>query len=191
MYRAVPKESYVGRDVPIFYGMKTSRLPSNVPYFIDNLIEYLRPGLMPSRRRAIYASPTPELALQNASAGAVSRDDYVVCEVIVDPQHVKIAQLAVSDARHHSDIRLMTRYINSIQMSDAERAEIALIFTPGATVAMLDSLGRSKVAKDILDFARSSMTFWSDASVTPEDTEGELFFELNEGASYILNPVGF
>jgi len=40
----------------------TIRIPSSVPYVVDNLWEWLRPVGMPSLRHAVYASPAPELA---------------------------------------------------------------------------------------------------------------------------------
>jgi hypothetical protein len=189
MFRAIPKSAYVGDQVKIF-GALTNRLPSNLPYFVDNLLEWNRPQAMPSRRRAIYASPTPELALENASAGGISRDEYLVCKVEVDPLDVKIAQLQVKDARYHADIRLLTKFINGLKMSEEDRLNSALIFAPGSSVAELMSCYGSAVGRQILEFAMTNITFWNQASSTPNDGEGELFFEMVEGKGYRLIAVG-
>jgi hypothetical protein len=77
LYRAVPRENF-NPDV-IGRAHATRRVPSNVPFVVDNLWEYLRPEHLPSRRHAIYASPTPELALQNASVAGPLRDRYQAC----------------------------------------------------------------------------------------------------------------
>lgn len=100
------------------------RIPSNVPYVVDNLWEWLRPEDMPSRRHAIYASPTPELALANASAALAPGEIYVACRVIVAPAHIRVAQLAVRDAREHPDIRTVSRWVSSHRQSLIELGPI-------------------------------------------------------------------
>lgn len=108
LFRAIPSSQLAGVEK----GLRrhaTMRIPSNVPYVVDNLWESLRPKNMPSRRHAIYASPTPELALQNTSAPLADGDEYVACRVVVEPQKIRIAQLQVTDARYHSEIRLISK----------------------------------------------------------------------------------
>jgi hypothetical protein len=110
LFRAIPSSRLADADKG-FRGHSTIRIPSNAPYVVDNLWEFLRPKSMPSRRHAIYASPTPEFALQNASAALSDGDEYVACRVVVDPQKIRIAQLQVTDARYHSDIRLIGKWV--------------------------------------------------------------------------------
>ena len=74
LFRAIPSSQLVAAEKG-FRRQSTIRVPSNVPYVVDNLWESLRPKNMPSRRHAIYASPTPELALQNASAQLADGDE--------------------------------------------------------------------------------------------------------------------
>lgn len=199
MYRAITRESYQKNmgQIPRFM---TPRLPSNVPYVVDNLWEYLRSESNPSRRHAVYASPTPSLALQNASSGSASRDDYVVCEVIVDVSQVRIAHLGVTDARYHDDIRVISQFVSKNSMRLMEEAKDpalkfrnAAIFAPGVGSDLnslcLDDRIVGSFADELLNYAERNSTFWNDASSCPGDHDGELFFELLHGASYGLKLI--
>lgn len=187
MYRAIQKSSYKGPDYKI-HRQSSVRLPSNLPYVLDNILEFIRPECMPSRRHAIYSSPTPELALKNASSGRVDRSDYVVCKVIVDPASIRIAQLIVTDARYHPDIQLITRYINNISSHEmhslVQRKEAALLFSPGTLPFEIEDILNNKIVSSIMKYASENSTFWSEATSIPVNSEGELFFELNAADSF-------
>ncbi|MDU8352914.1 hypothetical protein RYA05_13715 [Pseudomonas syringae pv. actinidiae] len=199
MYRAITRDSYQKTQglMPRFL---TPRLPSNVPYVVDNLWEHLRPETFPSRRHAIYASPTASLALLNASSGAASRDDYVVCEVSVEAARIRIAHLQVTDARNHDDIRMINQFVsrNSQRLLDEARDPAcqfrnAAIFAPGVgsplNALCIDDRVAGSFADDLIDYAKSNSTFWADASSVPADHDGELFFEILQGDSYHLRLI--
>ncbi|WP_435607961.1 hypothetical protein [Pseudomonas knackmussii] len=174
----------------------TVRIPNNVPYLVDNLWEWLRPQSMPSRRYAIYASPTPELALANASAPLGDGEHYIACRVIVDPEHLRIAQLSVSDAREHPDIRAVARWVGShgqalTALELVEKQRVAPLFMPGLGREELEHLrlAHSLVA-EICHYVQEVSTFWSAAAKPVASSEGELFFELTDSSiTYRLEPV--
>lgn len=183
LYRAIPA-SQVGRAEKDIRRHSTMRIPSNVPYVVDNLWESLRPKNMPSRRHAIYASPTPELALQNASAQLADGDEYVACRVVVEPQKIRIAQLQVTDARYHSDIRLIGKWISQhgqelAELSLDQKQKLAPLFMPGLHRRELTELWKAHpLVAAFCAYVRQHSSFWSSASDTPQSSDGELFFEL-------------
>lgn len=134
LFRAIPASRLAEAAIGIGR-QSTVRVPSNVPYVVDNLWESLRPKHMPSRRHAIYASPTVELALRNASAALRQGDEYVACRVIVDPDHIRVAHLQVKDAREHSDIRLISQWVSKYghalaELPMAAKHKLAPLFMP-------------------------------------------------------------
>lgn len=174
----------------------TVRIPSNVPYIVDNLWEWLRPESMPSRRHAIYASPTAELALANASAPLINGEHYIACRVIVDPDHVHIAQLTVRDAREHPDIRAVARWVSGhgqtfVALDPVQKQQIAQLFMPGLRRDELEDLRRaSSLVGEVCHYIREVSTFWDTAATPTASSEGELFFELTDpSVTYRLEPV--
>src|SRR5690606_23494596 len=151
-------------------GHSTMRIPSNVPYIVDNLWESLRPKNMPSRRHAVYASPTAELALQNASAPLSEGDNYVACKVVVDPQSIRIAQLQVTDARYHSDVRLISKWISQhgqelTELPLAQKQKIAPLFMPGLHRRELTELwSNHALVAALCVYVRQRSSVWSSAS---------------------------
>lgn len=163
----------------------TIRVPSNVPYVVDNLWESLRPDNMPSRRHSIYASTTPELALQNASTPLDEGDHYLAFRVLVNPEHIRVAQLQVSDARKHSDIKLISKYISRIgdqlaNLTMEEKHQVSPFFMPGLSrTEMTVLLASNGLIADLFKQIQGNSTFWSSASASiSEVSDGELFFEL-------------
>lgn len=195
LFRAIP-ESKLAASAEGIKRQMSARIPSNVPYVVDNLWEWLRPEHYPSRRHSTYASPTPELALLNASAALVGSDRYVACRLIVPPSAIKLAQLEVVDARHHADIRLITQWLSRhskelTEISVNQKRDIALLFLPGLKRDELENLRlESGVVHELCELARTHATFWAAASSVPRKGEGELFFELiDKSASYRLEPI--
>lgn len=194
MYRAVPKAGFVENKV--YQAQSTKRIPSNVPYIIDNIWEWCRPEHAPSRRHAVYASPTPELALQNASAIGFNHDDYYVCELVFTDPNVKLAHLIIKDAREHDDISRIMRHVNSYfgkdfsGLSILEKAKHAPLYLPSVNKEDLESYFQS--LNDNYELAKSIKLlskFWSDVSFEPQTHNGELFFELSNTGSYTLKPI--
>ncbi len=195
LYRAIPSSRL---DVPSkgIARQSTIRVPSNVPYVVDNLWEWLRPEAMPSRRHAIYASPSAELALANASAPLADGDRYVACRVIVDPADIRIAQLLVRDAREHSDIRLISRWVGRhaqaiAQLELEKKQQLAPLFMPGLRADELEKLiFLDELVAEFCKYSSRCSTFWSEAASHSSSDEGELFFELiSAEAFYYLEPM--
>lgn len=189
LYRAVPKNSFVEGEA---IGRNTGRrLPGNVSYLADNLWEFTRPGNKPSRRSAVYASPTPELALSNAAAYAP--DGYVACRIVF-AREPAIYQLPVKDAREHTDIGKLQKSVNRTlgDWSDAtieEKIHLAALFLPGISKEELQgAMERSALLRSVMERAAAEVTFWS-ADPAAVDPTGELFFELVDGNTYTLHAV--
>lgn len=163
----------------------TMRLPVNVPFIIDNLWEYLRPEHMPCRRHALFASPSPALALARATTGDAAT--LAVYEMVLTGP-VKMAQIQVPDAKDHPDLKKIVSNLPKIiaNLEAADRQAAAMLFLPGASKddwsAMAVSSGA--VAALIAEMASLS-TFWASASDTPASHTGEVFFELQDGGSYV------
>lgn len=195
MFRAVERKGF---DPSMrHFPRATRRLPSNVPYVVDNIWEWLRPAGAPSRRHAIYASPTPTLALRNASGGGASRENYIVCELRFFGPACKIAQLKVTDARLHPDIANIIRcihhqldedfasqllhdklYCGPLFMPCASREELAIFFETGIWNSHLATL------------LNEISCFWTDADLTIQPcNEGEMFFEMQPATYFTLDPV--
>ena len=194
LYRAVSRQEF---DASRRYvRQSTPRAPSNVPYVVDNLWEWLRPAGAPSRRHAAYASPTPALALANASSAGSDRSEYVVCAVELEGD-VRVAQLKVSDARHHPDLRRLQRLVLEVLGKDfhaaslPERCAVGPLFMPFMTKNDLQSLAHTAPdVQTIFDLAKDRSDFWATASAELDpESDGELFFELANGASYRLTPL--
>lgn len=194
LFRAVPAKGFNADRRYCRYD--TMRAPMNVPFAVDNIWELLRPSTMPSRRHAAYASPTPELALVNASAGDAGAE-YIVCEVVFSGP-VRIAHLSVTDARHHPDVRLLQRAVvdELAGLCDASsdlatRAAIAPLFMPTMTAELLTELrSKSEPVERVLRRAEALSTFWTSAAIELDhQSDGELFFEVEPGGYYQLTPL--
>ena len=188
LYRAVPKESV--DYTKAYRRAKTARLPGNVPYFVDNIWEFFRPLDKPSRRFAVYASPTIELALDNASAQHLKRDEYVACKV-TPLVSVKTFQLSVTDARYHPDIKNLQKLIHDYiyQMKNPsfeEKQFLSVLFIPSLNKDELQkAISNNVKLQALMEDALKVVSIWKDEPVA----NGELFFELDEDNSYLLISV--
>lgn len=188
LYRAVPSRQFQAEL--ILRRIPTARLPSNVPYLVDNLWEFARPLHLPSRRNAVYASPTPDLALKNASAAIDADDRYMACRIEFgfDPP---VIQLSVPDARDHPDLknlqRLVTQRLQQKGISGlTAMMPCAALFLPGVTKAELQaSMAASSLLADLVNEAVSIVRLWDSVPVP----DGELFFEIADDNHYVLRPV--
>jgi hypothetical protein len=179
------------RDKPCRSGCR--RLPSNLPFVVDNLWEYARPDGMPSRRSSVYASPTAELALALASQGGASRDDYAVCrlELVGTP---RLLQIGVADAREHHDVEKVQKTIlRRLRVGDwaaaplEHKLALAPLFLPGVTRAELaQAMERDPLLAEVVAAAAAQVTIWSPPAAP--NAHGEIFFELGEGEAYVLHP---
>lgn len=204
MFRAVPRDRW---DPSHRHARQTTRrTPGNVPYLVDNLWEYLRPENLPSRRHAVYASPTPELALANATGTGQRRDAFVVTRVVVQGE-VRQVQLPCSDARHHPDVTTLPRAVLAAlgngwtDLPASAKAHAALLYTPGVTREELAAAAqRCDATMRALDCAEQRATLWADAQAHGRGTatvpgdgwaahDGEFFFELVDDAFYTLEAL--
>lgn len=192
-FRAVPSNKV---DLTRRYTrQETRRLPSNVPYFVDNIWEWLRPEGAPCRRHAAYASPTPELALENASADHLEKSEYSVFRLQFDARPV-MHQLSKPDARDHSDIKAFQKEFMSVVGIEfaglplVEKLELAPLFMPGVSKYELETAAKeSALLSKILARCQGKSTFWKDFGVIDAMSSGELFFELAQGEAYTLVPL--
>lgn len=192
LYRAVPN-SILNEEI-IYQRQNTKRIPSNIPYLIDNIWEYLRPEIMPSRRFSAYASPTKELALENASA--YTETGYIVKEVLFLNDNYKIAHIPISDAKYHSDINKIKKIVldhlgkEFSDLSVIEKSKHCALFLPTIDKIELEHyFSETNENKELLLKIKEVSVFWSEAKITPQNHNGELFFELQENCSYKLNPL--
>lgn len=185
IYRAVPKQDHVEGQTKQRHAGR--RLPANIPYLVDNLWELARPDGLPSRRHAVYASPTPELALQNACAAGLARDNYLVCRLEFDAAPPMI-QLSVADARLHGDVANLQREVNRLlgrraDDSLADKLALAPLFLPGIGKQELRAAMDADPALDALARAAAAqVTLWSDRAAA----DGEFFFEIAPENTYRL-----
>lgn len=194
MFRAVPKSGF---DVNTIYRpLLTRRTPSNVPYLIDNIWEWLRPEEFPSRRFSAYASPTAQFALDNASAVGSNISDYIVCKVIFNIDNIKLAHIPIKDAKFHSDISKIMRYVMShlgkdfSNMSVEEKYQHGALFMPGVSKEEMNVyFHSSSSANQLGQYLQKLSTFWQDANTQTQLHDGELFFEISDNTSYQLVPI--
>lgn len=189
MFRAVPRAGFDPAHVHTPH--PGTRLPANVPYLVDNLWELTRPDGMPSRRKAVYASPTPALALDGAAGVGQPQDGFIACQVECR-YPPKIFQLSVADARYHKDVRRLQKAVHErlaalAPAGSAGKLALAPLFVPGMTRAELQAAmdGNAALRDLVLELA-DLVTVWKD---TPDTSAGELFFEIDADNAYTLNPV--
>lgn len=189
LYRAVPRSGFdPERQHKRHPG---ARLPANVPYFVDNLWEFTRPNDRPSRRYAVYASPTPELALAGASGVNRPKEGFIACRVecLTPP---KTFQCSVSDARGHPDLTclrqaIQDRFAGRTPLAFETRLALAPLFLPGiARHELAEAIKQDATLRDFVDMLASTVTLWTD---TPDLASGELFFEIEEDNAYQLHPL--
>lgn len=194
LYRAVPLATFVAGTT--YTRQETRRIPTNVPYLVDNVWELLRPEHAPSRRHAVYASPTPFLAAENASAGETGTD-MVICELTFADPTVRMAHLPVTDARFHKDVRDLPRLAVKALGADfgalplAQKLEFSPLFMPGISrEEFRDAVERHPIISKFMNDACCISTFWHEAQPKPVlNHNGELFFELHTDNSYTLTPL--
>ena len=174
----------------------TMRMPGNVPFIVDNLWEWSRPPHMPSRRLSVYASPTPELALE--LSGAANGQIFTV-----HPVGAKIVQIPWRDAKFCPEAdssspaflgRIIAKMFNQ-QWIDApmnNKLPEALLWAPCLTKDEVQEImvGSQYLAHRI-DEIRNNIRFWKNAALQYLNRnwtfrEGEIFFKAR---SWTLNPL--
>ena len=197
LFRAIPQSKFISGEKN--FRKNSIRYPSNIPYVVDNVLEWLRPLNMPCRRNAIYASPSVELALKNASAPLMNGDTYEAYSLKFHGDGYIKAQLKVKDARYHSDIKLIQRiaidfFSSAVQEENSvNKIKFGMIFMPGSSKNELESAYKNfPIIFDFLEHCKTKSEFWGSASnVISAESDGELFFEiLDEDTYYQLEDFG-
>jgi hypothetical protein len=164
----------------------TSRAPGNVPYYVDNIWEWLRPHGAPSRRRAAFASPTPELAAAGAQGDVL--DAWRVELVDGQPAYQIIKGENPLDAKYHADIaRLKSLIIGALRrcawfdLPLSDRKPELNLFVPCISQAEMRAIIEASTMLNV-ETLRAACTFWSDVEKfdpreSPPHPTGEIFFE--------------
>jgi hypothetical protein len=164
----------------------TSRAPGNVPYYVDNIWEWLRPEGAPSRRRAAFASPTPELAAVGAQGDVA--DAWHVELIDGQPAYQIIRGAHPHDARYHADIaRLKSLIIGELRRHSwfdlplSDRKPELDLFAPCVLQADMREIIETSIRLDA-ESLKAACTFWSDVEIFdprqgPPHPTGEVFFE--------------
>lgn len=163
------------------------RCPRNVPYIVDNLWEWKRPGDFPSRRFSAFASPQQCLAKEEGPEGGT-------VFLVIFKNRVKLCQLTgTKDSKYHRDINLLNKLMSSIieQLSIKEKTsyekELKRLWTPCLTKTDIDKLFKKiEILKEIRDEIYHTITYWDDAVLIRDvnnipDEKGEIFFEAVDG----------
>lgn len=174
----------------------TRRVPGNVPYLVDNLWEWTRPDHYPSRRYAVYASPSPELAREAGSAvgGCVYRVEFL--------GDVRAAQAQQKDARFHPEamgshslnrfvIRLLGQNWSNAPL--AEKQSLAPLWSPCLSKDEVESVISDSSLASHRDAIWTQIKFWSDVKLLNANhplpyAEGEVFFEAASWQYLLVDP---
>jgi hypothetical protein len=159
----------------------TPRPPGNLPFYVDNIWESLRPAGFPSRRYSAFASPDPEQAA--ASAGLRPDQVYRVrlprdtsaCQIVRNAQP--------EDARYHSDVKMLRSMVipEWFKVSDENRRSVMALFAPCTSREDVEA-ALSYFPADVVDGIKTACSFWHDVQIfdpetPPPSSTGEIFFE--------------
>jgi len=175
----------------------TQRVPGNVPYLVDNLWEWARPVECPSRRYAVYASPSPELARE--AGGAVGGCVYRV-EFLGD---VRAVQAPQKDARFHSEAQgsqSLTRFVARllgqawVDAPLAEKQTLAPLWAPCLSREEVESVIADSALAPHREALWARINFWTDVQLLSLDhplpyAEGEVFFEATSWQYHLVDPL--
>jgi hypothetical protein len=178
LYRGVSKKDYTEKNI---LPLETKRVPSNIPYIVDNIWEWLRPDDMPSRRFSAYASPKRELAEKYAN------DSSVICKIEFSGEYKAVQVVFHEDAKYHPDIKHINKILLQELSSDWFNSDLnnKLCFP-----LYLPSLDKEEVEEILSHYPLikerliNESTFWK--SVEHIDklnklTTGEVFFHAADG----------
>ncbi|HLP61408.1 MAG TPA: hypothetical protein VK186_21380 [Candidatus Deferrimicrobium sp.] len=185
IYRSVIKSK--NTTLTLHKPKKTMRRPHNVPYIVDNLWEWKRPGDFPSRRFSAFASPQQYLAKEDGPEGGT-------VFLVKFKNRVKVCQLTgTKDSKYHRDIGLFNKLMPSIveQLSIKEKIvyekELEILSTPCLTKNDIDALfEKFEILKELRDEIYTAITYWDDVKLIKDvnnilDEKGEIFFQAVDG----------
>jgi hypothetical protein len=187
VYRGIAKENY---SIELIHHFKTKRAPSNIPYLVDNIWEWMRPSTMPSRRISVYASPQKELALKYATS-----NDYV-CSIKFE-KSVQMVQLTdYQDAKLHPEVKSIPKIIlshlgqNWLDSDLVGKKDIGQLFIPLLSKEEVESILLAPEMQSLKMSLFNHVDFWNDIKIIDEQTdltEGELFFYAEDGYYLEIN----
>lgn len=181
IYRSLSKTSY---SAELKRHKTTKRAPSNVPYLVDNIWEWLRPNDMPTRRLTVCASPFKELALKYATS------NDLLCSVRFAGKANVVQITNYQDAKLHPDVkklpRLITKYLgqNWLDSALANKQTHGQLFIPLLSGEEVASILSTPELLDLKEQLTNTSTFWQDINHVDGDyqlTDGELFFYADDG----------
>ena len=168
------------------------RPPVSVPNVVDNLWEWVRPDRFPSRRFAIFASPTRELAESHGPEGGhVYRVEFhgpvVICQVRGyrnSKRHPECVSLPIFLYEHLGPSFLAAAMERKI--------EAGRLWLPCLTKSEVDRLfEESPELRALRDDLRKTVRYWDDVVLVDDehgmDEESEVFFDAPDG--YYLRKV--
>ncbi|MFW5836426.1 MAG: hypothetical protein ACOCVM_00355 [Desulfovibrionaceae bacterium] len=173
------------------------RIPHNIPYLVDNLWEWRRPEAFPSRRHAIFASPTPQAARRSG------QDSAALCRVDIRGEFDLCQDNEFEDARMHPECRTLPMLVLKLlgrewaEASLEEKAGAAPLWSPCLSKADVDQvIERVERLRDnsrrLWDFIHywDELRLWraGDLSEVELSPAGEVFFHTT--GSYRLIPLG-
>lgn len=186
MYRNIKHDT---QDVMAQKRHVTLRTPKNIPYAIDNLLEWKRPDGYPSRRYATFAYPSLPVAQENV------RDGQMTCAVKIIGSSV-IAQIPEEDAKHHADIENLKSLLSDIigesavthhstKTESGAFPEGTGLFKSVLSKQEVDELFAQPELAPHRDRVWNAITFWDSVHLVPDGTElpfpkGEVFFDAEE-----------
>lgn len=196
LYRAVSKD-HDPEQVFLPKNPLTRRMPGNLPFWIDNLWEWVRTerhASYPSRRFAVFASPSPSEAEECAGKGARA---YRV--EFLEPTSA-LQTLNLVDARFHADVSrlkgLITAPLQKAGWADRDaksKEPEARLFTPCLSAAEVAAVfEESPLLRGVADNVLETSTFWNDVvsfdDGHPPSPSGEVFF-VPASKGYRLVPL--
>jgi len=162
------------------------RPPVTVPNVVDNLWEWARPERFPSRRFAVFASPSPELAAANGPEGgrvyAVEfGGDAVLCQV-----------RGYRDSKHHPERVKLPLFLYKrlgrafLAAGLDEKIDAGRLWLPCLTKTEVERvLAESSELRSLRDALQDEVRYWDDVVVVdssvPIHPEDELFFGAPDG----------
>ena len=184
VYRAVEQKLENTKTFKKYHN--TMRPPGNVPYVVDNLWEWKRPKNYPNRRRSVFASPTPALAMEAVGGGMVYsvefKGKYKICQV-----------KGYWDSKKHPDCKKLRKLLFRIFGQDwidgklKNKEDFGRLWIPCLTKKDMNYLfGSNEKLKEVRDEIYNAITYWKDVALIKNgldlpDSEGELFFEAEDG----------
>jgi len=191
----VTPEATIFRSVLLMNGVAPDKLlcpdeiprpPVSVPNLVDNLWEWARPEHFPSRRFAIFASPSPESAAEHGP------EDGQVYAVEFNGD-VKICQVrGYRNSKNHPEciklpIFLYERLGGTFLAAEIERkVDAGRLWLPCLTKQEIERvLAESSELEGLRDDLLGEVGYWDDVVLvdgsSPLHPEDELFFDAPDG----------